>query len=99
MRCLKYKETMISIRGGNLSSYMFLQTWKILGLLLVVFCFPQPAMPEDKPSHHTSDGYRNYPTVPAPPSLSTGFYLRRIWSAFNSPDVPEKHYLSEENAI
>ena len=90
---------MINIIGGNLKSSLFLQVWIILGLLLVVFCFPQPVSAEDKPNHHTSDGFRNYPPVPAPPSLSIGFYLRRIWSAFNLPDVPEKHYLSEENAI
>ena len=78
---------------------MFLQIGIISGLLLVVFCFPQLVSAEDKPSHHTSDGFRNYPFVPEPPSLSIGFYLRRIWSAINLPDVPEKHYLSEENAI
>jgi N-acyl-phosphatidylethanolamine-hydrolysing phospholipase D len=92
-------ETMISITWGNLKSSMFLQIGIILGLLLVVICFPQPVSAQDKPNHHTSDGFRNYPPVPAPPSLSIGFYLRRIWSAFNLPDVPEKHYLPEENAI
>ena len=92
-------ETIISITGENLKSNMFLQIGIILGLLLVVFCSLQLVSAEDKPSHHTSEGFLNYPSVPEPPSLSIGFYLRRIWSSFNLPDVPEKHYLSEENAI
>ena len=69
---------MISITSGNLKSSMFLQIGIILGLLLVVICFPQPVSAKDKPNHHTLDGFRNYPSVPAPPSLSIGFVIASL---------------------
>ena len=52
-----------------------------------------------KPKHHTTEGFRNYPITPEPPALGFGFYMRRIASSFNSPVVPEDHYLSEEDAV
>jgi L-ascorbate metabolism protein UlaG (beta-lactamase superfamily) len=52
-----------------------------------------------KPKHHTKEGFRNYPIVPASPALGISFYLRRIKSSFSLPIVPESHSLSEESAI
>jgi len=52
-----------------------------------------------KPKHHTNEGFRNYPIMPEPPALGIDFYMRRIKSSFNMPVVPERHYLSEEDAI
>jgi len=54
---------------------------------------------EEKPKHHRDDGFQNFPIVPSSPSLGIGFYLDRVWSSFILPDVPENHYLSEEQAI
>ena len=63
------------------------------------FSWSQELLREGKPKHHTTEGFRNYPIVPASPALGISFYLRRIWSAFNLPYVPENHYLPEEKAI
>ncbi len=58
-----------------------------------------PKWKENKPKHHTTEGFRNYPIVPEPPALGIGFYIRRIKASFNLPAVPESHYLSEKDAL
>jgi len=60
---------------------------------------PQSVLSENNLKHHITDGFQNYPLVPPPPSLGPGFYLDRIWSSFFLPEVPENHYLPEEQAL
>ncbi|MCF6257993.1 MAG: MBL fold metallo-hydrolase [Gammaproteobacteria bacterium] len=54
---------------------------------------------EEKPKHHTQNGFRNYPVIPDPPPVGAAFYLRRVLGSFFLPDVPDDHYLSEKDAI
>ena len=88
------RKALIYIAGGValFFSILHLSIWE-------QFSWSEELLKEGKPKHHTTDGFRNYPIVPASPALGIGFYLRRIWSAFNLPDVPENHYLPEEKAI
>jgi len=73
---------------------------KTVWALLLVFGLPLLAMAsEDRPKHHTVDGFQNLPITPTPPALGIGFYLRRVWSSFSLPDVPKEHYLTETEAI
>jgi len=72
---------------------------KILAALFIMVLIPQSALSEHSPKHHFANGFQNYPLVPSPPSLGPGFYLDRIWSSFFLPEVPENHYLPEEQAL
>ena len=54
---------------------------------------------EGKPKHHTQTGFRNYPVIPDPPPVGAAFYFRRMMDSFSLPDVPDEHYLSEQEAI
>jgi len=76
----------------------FISIASILCVLLLGCALPATSS-EDRPKHHVDDGFQNYPVTPTPPSLGIGFYLRRVWSSFFLPDVPDNHYLSEEQAI
>jgi len=88
------RKALIYIAGGValFFSIFHLSIWE-------QFSWSQELLKEGKPKHHTTEGFRNYPIVPASPALGISFYLRRIWSAFNLPYVPENHYLPEEKAI
>ncbi len=70
-------------------------------IMLMVGCSPSPPekWAEGEPKHHTQNGFRNYPVVPDPPPVGAAFYLRRVLDSFFLPDVPDDHYLSEEDAI
>ena len=54
---------------------------------------------EEKPKHHTENGFRNYPIIPDFGPVGTAFYFRRVLDSFLLPDVPDEHYLSEKDAI
>jgi N-acyl-phosphatidylethanolamine-hydrolysing phospholipase D len=54
---------------------------------------------EGKPEHHTQKGFQNFPVTRPTSSPSTRFILRRIWSSFNLPKVPDTHYLSQKEAL
>jgi len=60
---------------------------------------PSVIWADEKPKHHTENGFRNYPVIPDPPSVGVAFYLRRTWGSFVLPDVPSDHYFSENKAI
>jgi len=70
-----------------------------LGGLLLWSCAPFPVWAEEKPKHHTDEGFRNFPVTPEPASLGISFFWRRILASFNTPEVPEDHFLSEKQAI
>lgn len=73
---------------------------KFIWALLLVFSLPVLAEASgDRLKHHTDEGFQNYPITPAAPSLGIGFYLRRAWSSFFLPDVPNDHSLTEAQAI
>jgi len=54
---------------------------------------------EGKSKHHTINGFRNYPVIPDPPPVGAAFYVRRVLDLFSLPDVPDDHYLPENDAI
>ena len=73
---------------------------KIIWSLLLIFSSAVLAeASEDRPTHHADEGFQNHPVTPAAPSLGLSFYLRRAWSSFFLPDVPNDHYLTEAQAI
>jgi len=88
------RKALIYIAGGValFFSILHLSIWE-------QFSWSEELLREGKPKHHTTEGFRNYPIVPASPALGISFYLRRIKSSFNLPAVPESHYLPEEGAI
>jgi N-acyl-phosphatidylethanolamine-hydrolysing phospholipase D len=49
----------------------------------------------NKPKHHTSSGYQNYPFVKTAAPKGLLFYFRRVWSSVFVPDIPDGHKLSE----
>jgi len=70
-------------------------------IMFMVGCLSSPAelWAEEKPRHHTENGFRNYPLVPDPPPVGAAFYARRVLGSLFLPDVPDDHALSEEEAI
>ncbi len=62
-------------------------------------CASTPQWIGGMPKHHTTEGFRNYPIVENTPSLGLGFYYRRLISSLSTPQVPEDHFLTEENAV
>lgn len=65
----------------------------------VVACSSQITTMKGKPLHHTNKGFRNYPVTPPPKTPGFGFMLRRIGALFSTPEIPEDHYLPEEEAL
>ena len=72
---------------------------KISATLLITCLLSFTALSEERPKHHTSDGFQNFPQTPPAPSLGPGFYLNRIWSSFFTPEVPVSHILPKEEAL
>jgi len=56
-------------------------------------------MIQNKPKHHTTNGFQNYPFVESASSKGIPFYLRRFWGSIFTPDVPAGHVLSKSEAI
>jgi N-acyl-phosphatidylethanolamine-hydrolysing phospholipase D len=54
----------------------------------------QPISSSNKPTHHTSSGYQNYPFVETAAPKGLLFYIRRVWSSVFVPDIPDGHTLS-----
>jgi len=54
---------------------------------------------QEKPRHHTQDGFRNYPVIPDPPPVGAAFYFRRILDSFFLPDIPDEHFLTEKESM
>lgn len=76
---------------------------KTLVLLLCLHaflgCSSSSTLIEGKPGHHTTKGFRNYPSVSAPVSKDFLFYMRRVLDSFFLPEVSNEHFLSEKEAI
>ena len=63
-------------------------------------CSPNAMTIEDKPLHHTTGGFRNYPLVPRPETPGFSFFFRRvIGGCFDTPKVPENHVIKESLAL
>ena len=71
----------------------------LLFMLSTQVCLASPNILADKPSHHTHEGFRNYPLVENTPNLGFGFYWKRFVSSFIHPDIPDHHVLPEREAI
>lgn len=54
---------------------------------------------DNKPMHHTSDGYQNSPFVETAAPKGLLFYIRRAWGSIFVPDIPEGHDLTEIESI
>ena len=69
-------------------------------LFFLFGCTSSTGVPlENKPKHHLTTGFRNYPPLPTASSKGVLFYLRRVWGSFFFPDVPPEHNLSEDEAL
>jgi hypothetical protein len=59
-----------------------------------------PADPKERPAHHTTKEFRNFPIIQEPSRrLGFDFYLKRFTSSFSSPVVPKSHFIPEESAL
>lgn len=78
-----------------------MSTCMILVLAILFACtstpfeHSQPISSSNKPTHHTSSGYQNYPFVETAAPKGLLFYIRRVWSSVFVPDIPDGHTLSE----
>ena len=50
-------------------------------------------------NHHTLDGFQNFPPIPKSSGLGLEFWWNRTKASFNSPVIPEDHYLPEKQAL
>lgn len=78
----------------------------VMTLLVTLFActsfFPQSygkIVMENKPEHHTEEGFQNHPFVETAAPKGFLFYLRRFWGSVFTPDIPEGHALSDEDSI
>lgn len=73
----------------------------LISLLVVGYLsfFSVGTLAEEKPKHHTENGFRNYPVNPDFGSVGSAFYFRRVLDSFFLPDVRDGHFLSEKDAI
>lgn len=53
---------------------------------------------DNKPKHHTREGYQNYPFVETAAPKGVAFYLRRVWDSLFVPDIPDGHQLTSLQA-
>ena len=53
---------------------------------------------ENKPAHHTQTGFQNHPLVAKMVPKGFLFYVRRLWGSVFTPDVPDGHALSAQEA-
>ena len=53
---------------------------------------------DNKPKHHTREGYQNYPFVETAAPKGVAFYLRRAWDSLFVPDIPDGHQLTSLQA-
>jgi len=78
----------------------FLKTGSLTVFQFLLGSPPLSQLTEGKPKHHITEGFRNYPPSPNPPSYGRlSFFLRRFWGSLFQPEIPPDHILAEENAI
>lgn len=54
---------------------------------------------DNKPNHHTVNGYQNHPFVETAAPKGIFFYIRRAWDSVFVPDIPIGHKLTELASI
>jgi N-acyl-phosphatidylethanolamine-hydrolysing phospholipase D len=54
---------------------------------------------DNKPPHHTSNGYQNHPFIETAAPKGIIFYIRRAWDSLFAPDIPDGHKLTELESI
>lgn len=54
---------------------------------------------DNKPKHHTINGYQNDPFVETAAPKGIFFYMRRAWDSLFVPDIPDGHQLTELASI
>ncbi len=54
---------------------------------------------EDKPKHHTENGFRNYPLIEPADTKGFNFIWNRIFSSSKSDKIPFNHLLDEKRAV
>jgi N-acyl-phosphatidylethanolamine-hydrolysing phospholipase D len=54
---------------------------------------------DNKPQHHTNNGYQNHPFVETAASKGVFFYMRRAWGSLFIPNVPDEHELTELESL
>lgn len=54
---------------------------------------------DDKPKHHTENGFRNYPIIEPVETQGLKFIWNRIFSSTNSDKIPADHLIDEKRAI
>ncbi len=79
----------------NVSICMILVLAILFACTSTPFEHPQSISSSNKPTHHTSSGYQNYPFVETAAPKGLLFYIRRVWSSVFVPDIPDGHTLSE----
>ncbi|MCP4755894.1 MAG: hydrolase [Proteobacteria bacterium] len=77
----------------------FLKVGSLFAWQAMAGCSVQSLPSKGRPLHHTSNGFRNYPSTSQSVSPGFLFFLRRFRGSFAFPEVPRSHYLTEETAI
>ncbi|MGB9439088.1 MAG: MBL fold metallo-hydrolase [Desulfobacterales bacterium] len=54
---------------------------------------------EDKPKHHTENGFRNYPLIEPADTQGFKFIWNRIFSSSKPDEIPADHLIGEKRAI
>ena len=81
-------------------SYILFQVLLLVFLTAIQACASSPTREADKPQHHTTDGFRNFPSVEkAEASLGFRFYWRRFMASFKTPEIPDSHVIPQESAL
>lgn len=80
----------------------FLKLGTLIGSQLLFNCSASPdiiASTDVMPGHHTAKGFQNYPLVSDSSSLGLEFWWNRIKASFQTPDLPEDHFWTEDRAV
>lgn len=59
----------------------------------------EKAVMDNKPKHHTIDGFQNHPFAETAAPKGVAFYLRRFWGSVFTPDTPDGHVLPESESM
>ncbi len=74
-------------------------TFTVSTFIIFTGCTTVSKQPNDKPPHHTNNGFRNFPLISEDTSKGFAFNFRRVKDTFNLPEIPTEHYLPEKEAI
>jgi len=88
--------------NATLDRRTFLKTGALVSSQVLFSCSVPTeanALADTMPKHHTINGFQNYPPVSQSGSLGFEFWWNRIKASFQSPEIPEDHYLPEKRAI